>query len=104
MPREVFLFLVVIVMAAVTYPLRLLPATVISRALFGRYMQRVLYLMPYTALTALVFPGIFYSVGDHVYIAGAGTLAAILCAVLKLSLSATVILCVLCVYVLLLFV
>lgn len=97
-----YLWTVIVVMAMVNYPLRVLPATVISKVRFGRFMKRVLYLIPYTALTALVFPGIFFSLGDHYLIALSGTVAAILSSAFKLPLSVTVVLAVLTVLLLLL--
>lgn len=102
MTDELYFYLVPLVMAAVSYPLRFLPATVISKVRFGRYMRRVLYLIPYTALTALVFPGIFYSVGDHYYVATAGTVCALVTSILRLPLSVTVVLSVATVFVMLL--
>ncbi|MBQ9275158.1 MAG: AzlD domain-containing protein [Succinivibrio sp.] len=94
--------LIVAVMALATYPLRLIPALLVSHLKFSTYLRRVFRLIPYTALTALVFPGIIFSLEEHVYIAAAGALCAALCALIKLPLSATVILTVCGVYVLLL--
>ncbi|MGN0909407.1 MAG: AzlD domain-containing protein [Succinivibrio sp.] len=90
MEENTYLWLIVAVMALATYPLRMLPATVFSKARFGRYMRRVLHIMPYTALTALVFPGVFFSVGDHYAAAGAGVASALLLSLLKAPLSLTV--------------
>ncbi len=92
-----YLWMILLVMGVINYLLRVLPATVFSKVKFGRYMRRVLNLIPYTALTALVFPGIFFSVGDHTYIAIAGTLVAIITAILRLPLSVSVIITVLAV-------
>ncbi len=99
MDREVYLYAMVAVMALVTYPLRMLPATVFSKARFGRYMRRVLYIMPYTALTALVFPGVFSSVGVHTGAAVAGTGAALVLSLLRMPLSLTVAASVVAVYI-----
>lgn len=101
MDSELYFYLVPLVMALVSYPLRFLPATVISKVRFGRYMRRVLYLIPYTALTALVFPGIFYSVGEHYYAAAAGTLCALVTSYFRLPLSVTVVVSVALVFALL---
>ncbi len=92
-----YLWMILLVMGVINYLLRVLPATVFSKVKFGRYMRRVLNLIPYTALTALVFPGIFFSVGEHTYIAIAGTLVAIITAILRLPLSVSVIITVLAV-------
>lgn len=98
MDNSLYLSLVIIIMAVVTYPLRMMPATVFSKARFGRYMHRVLYIMPYAALTALVFPGVFSSVGSYHYAAVAGTAAALILSLFKTSLSVTVVLSVVVVY------
>ena len=98
MDHETYLYAIVAVMALVTYPLRMLPATVFSKERFGRYMHRVLYIMPYTALTALVFPGVFSSVGEHTGAAAVGTGAALLLSLLKMPLSLTVAVSVAAVY------
>ncbi len=94
---ELYLWMLLLIMGVINYLLRVLPATVFSKVKFGRYMRRVLNLIPYTALTALVFPGIFFSVGDHTYIAMAGTVVAIITAILRLPLSLSVIITVLAV-------
>lgn len=94
---ELYLWMLLLVMAVINYLLRVLPATVFSKVKFGRYMRRVLNLIPYTALTALVFPGIFFSVGDHTYIAMAGTLVAVITAILRFPLSVSVIITVMAV-------
>lgn len=97
-----YLWALIVVMALINYMLRVLPATVISKVSFGRYMKRVLHLIPYTALTALVFPGIFFSVGEHVYIAAFGAIIAVITAILKFSLSMTVLISVIAVIAMLL--
>lgn len=94
---ELYLWMIIIVMGVINYLLRMLPATVFSKVKFGRYMRRVLNLIPYTALTALVFPGIFFSVGEHTYIAMVGTVVAIITAILRFPLSVSVIVSVLAV-------
>ena len=45
-------------MAAVTYLPRLLPAFVVDKIKLNRYVERFLKLIPYTAMTALIFPGV----------------------------------------------
>ncbi len=46
-------------MAAVTYIPRALPAVVIDKLRFGPKVEKFLKLIPYTAMSALVFPGVF---------------------------------------------
>lgn len=46
-------------MAVVTYIPRALPAVLIDRLHFGPKLERFLQLIPYTAMAALIFPGVF---------------------------------------------
>ena len=93
--------LVIIGVSLVTYPLRCIPAVFISRLHLSAFLQRFLDLVPYTAMTALVFPGIFYCIDGHTYAAYAGTCAAILSAAFKAPLALSVVIAVLTVLVML---
>ena len=46
-------------MMAVTYIPRALPAVFIEKMRFRAKMEKFLKLIPYTAMTALIFPGVF---------------------------------------------
>ncbi len=83
--------LIILGMCAVSYLPRVVPALFISRIKFSPYFKRFLDLIPYTAMTALVFPGIFYSVPGHMDVTYWGTAAAIVAAVLRLPLAVTVV-------------
>ena len=85
---------------AVNYAVRALPALFFSNLRLTPYFRRLLDLIPYTAITALVFPGIFYCVADHAYAAYAGTAVAVFCAFFKAPASVTVIVTVIAVYLL----
>ncbi len=63
------------VMAAVTYLIRLLPLLFIRHKIKNRFIRSLLYYIPYSVLSAMTFPAIFYSTG---YISSAiiGTAAA----------------------------
>ena len=50
--------LLILGMAAVTYIPRALPAVVIDRLKFSLKVEKFLRLIPYTAMAALIFPGI----------------------------------------------
>lgn len=50
--------LLIVGMAVVTYIPRALPAVVIDRLRFGPKVEKFLRLLPYTAMAALIFPGI----------------------------------------------
>ncbi|MGN1047667.1 MAG: AzlD domain-containing protein [Eubacteriales bacterium] len=45
-------------MAFVTYIPRAIPAVLIDKIKFGRKAEKFLKLIPYTAMTALIFPGV----------------------------------------------
>ncbi len=52
------MLLLILGMAAVTYLPRALPAVIIDRLRFGAKVEKFLRLIPYTAMAALIFPGI----------------------------------------------
>ena len=54
-------FLLILGMALVTYLPRALPAAVIDKLHFSQKTEKFLKLIPYTAMTALIFPGILSS-------------------------------------------
>ena len=62
-------------MALVTYLPRALPALFMDRLSIGPRMRRFLGLIPYTAMTALVFPAVF-TVGDSAWQGALGALTA----------------------------
>lgn len=53
-----------IVMAAVTYLIRMLPLTVFRRELKSRFVRSFLYYVPYAVLGAMTFPDVLYSTGS----------------------------------------
>ncbi len=89
---------IILISFAVTYPIRAIPALFISKLTLNAYWQRVLDLVPYTALTALVFPGIFYCIDNNQYACYVGTAVAIIAALCKMSLSVVVLIAVLSAY------
>lgn len=95
---------VIIIAFAVTYPFRSIPALFVSKLNVSPYFQRLLDIIPYTAITALVFPGIFYCIQNHQYICYLGTAVAILASLLRLSLSLIVLITVLVVYLAIVFI
>lgn len=82
--------LTILGMCVVSYIPRMLPAAFISRVRFTPYLTRFLNLIPYTAMTALVFPGIFYSVPGNMEVTYAGAIVAVVCALLRFPLALTV--------------
>lgn len=71
------IWLLIFGMAIVTYLPRALPAILTERLRFGKRTNRFLSLIPYTAMSALVFPGIFTVDSTHPLIGVAGGMAAV---------------------------
>ena len=53
------IWLLILGMAVVTYIPRAIPAVFIGKMRFGAKMEKFLRLIPYTAMAALIFPGVF---------------------------------------------
>ena len=73
-------------MAGVTYLIRMIPFTLFRKKIKSRFIQSVLYYIPYAVLSAMTFPAIFYST-DNTVTAAVGTVIAILLAYFKLPLT-----------------
>ena len=72
--------LIILGMTAVTYIPRALPAVILDKLKFSAKVEKFLKLIPYTAMTALIFPGIFTVDTAHPAIGIVGGLVAILLA------------------------
>lgn len=68
-----------LVMAAVTYLIRMLPLVAIRRKIESRFLRSFLYYIPYAVLGAMTFPAILYSTSSMLS-AAVGTIVAILLA------------------------
>lgn len=53
-----------LVMAGVTYLIRMLPLTVFRREIHSRFLRSFLYYVPYAVLGSMTIPDIFYSTGS----------------------------------------
>ena len=80
------MFVYIAVMAGVTYLIRMIPFTLFRRKIKSRFIQSVLYYIPYAVLSAMTFPAIFYST-DNTVSAVIGTIVAILLAYFRLPLT-----------------
>lgn len=69
--------LLIVCMAAVTYIPRILPAFIVDKIKMNRYVERFLKLIPYTAMAALVFPGVIGVGGERWYVGAIGAAIAI---------------------------
>lgn len=67
------------VMAIVTYLIRMLPLTLFRSKIKSKFLRSFLKYIPYTVLSAMTFPAIFYSTGN-VITASIGTAAALITA------------------------
>lgn len=53
-----------IVMAGVTYLIRMLPLTVFRREISSRFVRSFLHYVPYAVLGAMTFPDVMYATGS----------------------------------------
>lgn len=72
----------ILVMAGVTYLIRMIPFTLLRHKIRSRFIRSFLYYIPYAVLTAMTVPAIFYSTGS-IPTAIAGTVVAVVLAYLK---------------------
>lgn len=54
----------VVLMACITYLIRMLPITLFRKEIKSKFFQSFLYYVPYAVLASLTFPAIFTSTGD----------------------------------------
>ena len=74
-----------IVMAGVTYLVRMLPLVLVKHKIQNRFVLSFLHYMPYAVLTAMTVPAIFYATGS-VWSALAGFIVGVLLAYFERSL------------------
>jgi len=73
----------ILLMAAVTYIPRAIPAALFHKMHFGKRVEKFLKLIPYTAMSALIFPGIITVDASNPWIGVAGGAVAALLALKK---------------------
>lgn len=56
MTRNIYIYL--LIMAAVTYAIRVLPLTLIRKQIRNKFLQSFLYYVPYVTLAVMTFPAI----------------------------------------------
>lgn len=74
-----------LVMAGVTYLIRMLPLVLIKKQIKNKYLLSFLYYIPYAVLSVMTIPAIFYSTSNKVS-AGVGFVVAVALAYLNQSL------------------
>lgn len=77
----------IVVMALTTYLIRVIPFAAVRGKIKSRFINSVLYYIPYAVLSAMTFPAIFYATGDIVTSA-IGTVVALVMAFFDLPLIA----------------
>ena len=77
------LWLIIIGMGLMTYIPRALPAALMGKIKFGGRMEKFLKLIPYTAMTSLIVPGVFLTDADNMSIGIVGGGVAAILAWLK---------------------
>ena len=91
MDKILYSFLMVFAMAVVTYLIRLIPMILFKKKIKNRFINSLLYYIPYAVLSAMTFPSIIYCSG-HLISAVVGTAVALILAFGKRSLVTTALL------------
>ena len=73
------IYIYILVMAGVTYLIRLLPLLLFSREIKNIYIKSFLYYVPYVTFAVMIFPGILYATESR-WSAFAGFLTALILA------------------------
>lgn len=71
-------FLYLLVMAGVTYLVRMLPLVFFRKKIKSRFIRSFLYYVPYTVLAVMTVPAIFYATGSIASAVVGALIAAIL--------------------------
>ncbi len=58
------IYIYILVMASVTYLIRMLPLTLIRKEIKNRFIKSFLYYVPYVTLAVMVYPAILNSTGS----------------------------------------
>ena len=75
----------ILVMAGVTYLIRMIPFACFRKKITSRFLRSFLYYIPYAVLSAMTIPAIFYSTGSMTT-SIAGTIVAVVLAYFDLPL------------------
>ena len=98
MNNTVYVLLMILAMAGVTYLIRLIPFAVFHKKIQSNLIKSLLYYLPYAVLTAMTFPTIFFVTGN-VICGIIGAMVAIIASMSKRSLITVAVLSVLAVLV-----
>jgi len=79
------IYVYILVMAGVTYLIRMLPLTLFQKKIENRFVRSFLYYVPYACLSAMTLPAILYSASSMIA-AAAGLMVALVLAYREKSL------------------
>ena len=79
------IYLYILAMALVTYLIRMIPLTVFRKKITSPFIRSFLYYVPYTCLTAMTIPAVFYATNSLIS-ALAGVVVAVILAFFRRSL------------------
>ena len=85
MPEALKFALYLLVMAGVTYLVRMLPLVLVKHKIENRFIKSFLYYVPYAVLSVMTVPAIFYATGERLS-AAVGFGVAVLLSLLNKSL------------------
>lgn len=85
MSKEAIMVLLILAMALTTYLIRMIPFVFFRKKIRSKYINSLLYYIPYGVLSAMTFPYIFYVTGN-IYTALVGTVVALIASATKRSL------------------
>ncbi len=94
MNETVYMILMALTMAGVTYVIRMIPMVFFKGEIKSKFIKSFLYYVPYAVLTAMTFPSVFFVTGN-VYSSVIGTCVAFIGASSKKSLVVVAIMSVL---------
>ena len=73
------IYIYILVMAGVTYLIRMLPLVLSKKKITSKYIKSFLYYVPYACLAAMTFPAILHST-TNIYSALVGFMVAVIAA------------------------
>ncbi|MBR6761722.1 MAG: AzlD domain-containing protein [Oscillospiraceae bacterium] len=59
-----YLLICIVIMSVTTYLIRMIPFTFFRKKVNHRFIQSFLYYIPYTVLSAMTIPSVFYATGN----------------------------------------
>lgn len=91
------IYIYILIMALVTYLIRMLPLVLMRRPVKSRFVRSFLYYVPYVTLSVMTFPAILYAT-DSLALGAIGLIFALASAFLGASLTVTALISCLSVY------